>query len=112
MFDNELIRIGGLFTLRGFDEESIFATFYSIATVEYRYILEQNSFLYLFFDGAYYEKDNVKGYVSDRPIGFGAGMSFDTKAGIFSISYALGKQFDNPILFRSAKIHFGFINYF
>lgn len=112
LFDNELIRIGGLFTLRGFDEESIFATFYSIATVEYRYILEQNSFLYLFFDGAYYEKDNVKGYVSDRPIGFGAGMSFDTKAGIFSISYALGKQFDNPILFRSAKIHFGFINYF
>ncbi len=112
LFDNELIRIGGLFTLRGFDEESIFATFYSIATLEYRYILEQNSFLYLFFDGAYYEKDNVKGYISDRPIGFGAGMSFDTKAGIFSISYALGKQFDNPILFRSAKIHFGFINYF
>lgn len=112
LFDNELIRIGGLFTLRGFDEESIFATFYSIATVEYRYILEQNSYLYLFLDGAYYEKDNVKGYVSDRPIGFGAGMSFDTKAGIFSISYALGKQFDNPILFRSAKIHFGFINYF
>lgn len=112
LFDNELIRIGGLFTLRGFDEESIFATFYSIATVEYRFILEQNSFLYLFFDGAYYEKDNVKGYVSDRPIGFGTGMSFDTKAGIFSISYALGRQFDNPILFRSAKIHFGFINYF
>lgn len=112
LFDNELIRIGGLFTLRGFDEESIFATFYSIATVEYRFILEQNSFLYLFFDGAYYEKDNVKGYVSDRPIGFGTGMSFDTKAGIFSISYALGKQFNNPILFRSAKIHFGFINYF
>lgn len=112
LFDNELIRIGGLFTLRGFDEESIFANFYSIATLEYRYILEQNSFLYLFFDGAYYEKDNVKGYISDRPIGFGAGMSFDTKAGIFSISYALGKQFDNPILFRSAKIHFGFINYF
>jgi hypothetical protein len=112
LFDNELIRIGGLFTLRGFDEESIFSTFYSIATVEYRFILEQNSFLYLFFDGAYYEKDNLKGYVSDRPIGFGTGMSFDTKAGIFSISYALGKQFDNPILFRSAKIHFGFINYF
>ncbi|MBV6485748.1 MAG: hypothetical protein KFKLKKLM_02345 [Flavobacteriales bacterium] len=112
LFDNELIRIGGLFTLRGFDEESIYTTFYSIATVEYRFILEQNSFLYLFFDGAYYEKDNVKGFVADRPFGFGTGMSFDTKAGIFSISYALGKQFDNPILFRSAKIHFGFINYF
>ena len=30
-------------------------------------------------------------------------MSFETKAGIFSISYALGKQFDNPIEFRSAN---------
>ena len=112
LFDNELIRIGGLFTLRGFDEESIYTTFFSIGTLEYRFILEQNSFLYLFVDGAYYEKNNVKGYISDRPFGFGAGMSFDTKAGIFSIGYALGQQFDNPILFRSAKIHFGFINYF
>ena len=112
LFDNELIRIGGLFTLRGFDEESIYTTFFSIGTLEYRFILEQNSFLYLFFDGAYYEKNNIKGYVSDRPFGFGTGMSFDTKAGIFSIGYALGQQFDNPILFRSAKIHFGFINFF
>ena len=112
LFDNELIRIGGLFTLRGFDEESIYTTFYSIGTIEFRYILEQNSYLYLFFDQSYYEKDNIKGYISDRPYGFGTGMSFDTKAGIFSISYALGQQFDNPILFRSAKIHFGFINFF
>ncbi|MGE0561021.1 MAG: POTRA domain-containing protein [Flavobacteriales bacterium] len=112
LFDNELVRIGGLFTLRGFDEESIYTTLYSIGTVEYRFILEQNSYLYLFVDKAYYEKNNIKGYVSDRPFGFGTGMSFDTKAGIFSISYALGQQFENPILFRSAKIHFGFINFF
>ncbi len=112
LFDNELNRIGGIFTLRGFDEESINTTLYSIATVEYRFILEQNSYLYLFFDGSYVEKDNVKGYLSDRPYGFGSGMSFDTKAGIFSISYALGTQFDNPILFRNAKIHFGFVNFF
>lgn len=112
LFDNELVRIGGLFTLRGFDEESIYTTLYSIGTIEYRFILEQNSYLYLFVDRAYYEKNNIKGYVSDRPLGFGTGMSFDTKAGIFSISYALGQQFDNPILFRSAKIHFGFINFF
>lgn len=112
LFDNELNRIGGIFTLRGFDEESINTTLYSIATVEYRFILEQNSYLYLFFDGSYVEKDNVKGYVSDHPYGFGSGMSFDTKAGIFSISYALGTQFDNPILFRNAKIHFGFVNFF
>lgn len=112
LFDNELLRIGGLKSLRGFDEESIFTSFYSIQTLEYRFILEQNSFLYLFTDAAYYEKDTKDNFLSDRPYSFGLGMSFETNAGIFSVSYAVGKQFDNPIQFRSAKIHFGFINFF
>ncbi len=112
LFENELLRFGGLLTLRGFDEESVYASLYTIETVEYRYILEQNSYLYLFFDGAYYEKNDKDNFISDRPFGFGTGISFETKAGIFSINYALGKQFDNPILFRSAKIHFGFVNFF
>ncbi len=111
-FQNELLRIGGLKTLRGFDEESIFTTSYSIFTLEYRFLLEQNSYIYLFGDGAWYENNNVKEYVNDTPIGFGAGISFETKAGIFSINYALGKQFDNPIQLRSGKIHFGIVNYF
>jgi outer membrane protein assembly factor BamA len=111
-FQNELFRIGGLRTLRGFDEESIFASAYSIFTLEYRLILEQNSYMYVFGDGAWYENNSVSQYVTDTPFGFGAGISFETKAGIFSISYALGKQFDNPIQLRSGKIHFGIINYF
>ena len=107
-----MLRIGGLHTLRGVDEESIFASFYSITTIEYRFILEQNSFLYLFTDGAFWEKRTANAYSLDRPYSFGVGMNFETNAGIFSISYAVGKQFDNPIQFRSAKIHFGFINFF
>jgi outer membrane protein assembly factor BamA len=112
MFQNELFRIGGLKSLRGFDEESIFASTYSIMTLEYRFILEQNSYIYLFGDGAWYENNNVKEYVTDQPFGFGAGISFETKAGIFSINYALGKQFSNPIALKSGKIHFGIVNYF
>lgn len=112
IFQNELFRIGGLKTLRGFDEESIYASAFSIFTLEYRYILEQNSYLYVFGDAAYYEKNSVGNIVHDTPIGFGAGISFETKAGIFSINYALGKQFDNPIQLRSGKIHFGIVNYF
>jgi outer membrane protein assembly factor BamA len=112
LFENELLRIGGLFTLRGFDEESIYTSAFTVQTIEYRFILEQNSYLYLFADGAYYENRKINSNISDRPFGFGAGMSFETKAGIFSISYALGKQFDNPILFKNAKVHFGFVNYF
>jgi outer membrane protein assembly factor BamA len=109
LFNNELFRIGGLKTLRGFDEESILVSMYSILTCEFRYFFDVNSYFSLFWNGAYYEKSTIDEFFTDRPFGFGAGLSFETKAGIFSVSYALGKQFDNPILFRSAKIHFGLI---
>jgi len=112
LFENELFRIGGLRTLRGFDEESIYASLYSILTVEYRYLFEQNSYINLFFNSAYYEKETIHEKIIDRPFGFGAGITFETRAGIFSINYALGKQFDNPIYFKQAKIHFGIVSYF
>jgi len=112
IFQNELYRIGGLNTLRGFNEESIFASAYSILTLEYRLLLEQNSYLFLFTDGAYYENHSTSHHLSDTPFGFGSGVSFETKAGIFSITYALGKQFSNPVQLRDGKIHFGIVNYF
>jgi outer membrane protein assembly factor BamA len=111
-FENELYRIGGLKTIRGFDEESIFASSFSIFTAEARYLLEQNSFAHVFWNGAWYENNSNNNLISSLPWGFGAGIGFETKAGIFSFSYALGKQFDNPFQLRSGKIHFGILNYF
>lgn len=112
LFTNELFRIGGIKDLRGFDIESIFASLYTIYTLEYRFLLEQNSYLFAFGDFAYYENTALNNRVFDRPYGFGAGMSFETKAGIFSLSYALGSQQQNPILLRTGKVHFGLINNF
>ena len=112
LFENELFRIGGLNSLRGFDEESIHASFFNILLIEYRYLFEKNSFFNIFWNGCYYEKKTHQAFVSDTPYGFGAGISFETKAGIFSLNYALGKQFDNPINFKSGKIHFGIVSYF
>ena len=112
IFENELFRIGGAKTLRGFDEESLLASSYDIATVEYRFLFEQNSYLCVFWNGAYYESRTVNKFIHDTPYGFGIGVSFETKAGILSLNYALGKQFDNPVYFKQAKIHIGIINYF
>lgn len=112
LFENELYRIGGLKDLRGFDEESISASLFSIFLLEYRYLFEENSYINIFCNAAYYEQNTTTKYIVDRPFGFGAGLSFQTKAGIFSINYALGKQFGNPIEFKSGKIHFGIVNYF
>ncbi len=112
LFSNELFRIGGLKSLRGFDEESIYANKFFTGKIEYRYILEQNSFLFTFINAAYYTNKSRNIDLHDSPLGFGAGINFETKIGIMSISYALGKQFDNPIYFRNGKIHFGIVNYF
>lgn len=107
IYKNELFRIGGLRTLRGFDEESIYASTYIIPTVEYRFLFERNSNLFLFGEGAWYENKNVSGYVNDVPISFGAGINFETKAGIFNLSYAIGKQYSNGFDLRIGKIHAG-----
>lgn len=112
LFRNELFRIGGLKTLRGFNEQAIFASSYAIGTIEYRFILEENSNLFAFFDQAWYEDKNRTDPIRDTPFGFGAGISFETGAGVFSLTYALGKQFNNSIELRDGKIHFGFISFF
>jgi outer membrane protein assembly factor BamA len=112
LFENELYRIGGVSSLRGFDEESIFASSFSIINLEYRYLLEQNSFLFLFTNAAWYENYAVNRSISDTPYGFGTGISFETKAGIFTVSYALGSQFGQTPQVRSAKIHFGISSLF
>lgn len=107
VFKNELFRIGGLRTLRGFDEESIFASTYVIPTIEYRFLFSQNSNILLFAEGAWYENNSSGTYNNDMPYSVGAGINFDTKAGIFSLNYALGSQQGNPIDIRAGKIHFG-----
>ncbi|MCB0688995.1 MAG: hypothetical protein KDC53_20795, partial [Saprospiraceae bacterium] len=112
MFDNELFRIGGTKLLRGFNEESIFANFYSILTTEYRLLFNQNSNLFIFWDLGYYEKNTLSGRIIDQPMGFGTGLNLETKVGIFTITYALGKQNENPISFRQGRIHFGMISQF
>ncbi|GIV33587.1 MAG: hypothetical protein KatS3mg031_1122 [Chitinophagales bacterium] len=111
LFENELLRLGGSRLLRGFDEESIYASLYNVVTVEYRFLLSRNAHVHIFFDGAYVENRSGD-YFNDFPFGFGAGMTFDTRAGVFGVSYALGRQQGNPIDFKASKIHIGYVNYF
>jgi len=111
-YRNELFRIGGYKLLRGFDEESILASQYAVGTLEYRYLIGLNSFLFTFLDGGW-AKNNVPGYnLNNTFLGFGLGLAFETKAGIFNISYALGKRDDTNFNFHDAKIHLGYVSFF
>jgi outer membrane protein assembly factor BamA len=112
VYENEMFRFGGMKTMRGMDESSHQVSSFAVGSVEIRYLLEQNSFVHLFFDQGWWESKTPTKFVTDTPIGFGAGISFETKSGIFALTYAMGKQFGNPILIRNAKIHFGFTSFF
>jgi outer membrane protein assembly factor BamA len=112
IFANELFRIGGINLLRGFDEKSLTASQYHIITFEMRYLLSKNSYAGLFFDQGYIENRSNNSFLSDYPYGFGAGITFETKAGIFAVNYALGAQNNDAVVLRNAKIHFGYLNYF
>ncbi|MBX2972488.1 MAG: hypothetical protein KF797_05255 [Flavobacteriales bacterium] len=112
LYANELYRMGGLKTLRGVDEASIFCSSYAIGTIEYRFVFEENSNFFLFADQAWWERRVKDGFSTDTPLGFGVGTTFETKAGLFSLTYALGQQFDNPVQLRGGKVHFGFISLF
>lgn len=111
-FQNELFRIGGFKLLRGFDEESIFASAYTVGTAEYRYLLGKNSWFYGFTDIGWtdYTVNNVQ--FSHSYIGFGIGLSLETNAGILSLSLAEGKRDDTKLNFQQSKIHIGFISLF
>jgi outer membrane protein assembly factor BamA len=111
IYQNEVFRFGGQTSLRGFNEEELYGTTTSILSLEYRFLLHKNSNLFAFYDQALME-NNAANYYKDAPFGFGIGLSFGTKIGIFSISYALGKQFNNPVLLSNGKVHFGYIAYF
>lgn len=111
IFENELYRFGGLGAQRGFNEDELFATTRNTTTLEYRFLLDQNSHAFAFYDQTWYE-NNTTSYYNDSPFGFGVGFSFSTNLGVFSISYALGKQLDNTILLSNSKVHFGYIAYF
>lgn len=112
IFRNELFQIGGYKLLRGFDEESIYASSYAVGTSEYRYLLGQNSFLFAFIDFGWARSDSRNIKVNNTFLGTGIGMAFETKAGIFNISYAVGKRDDTKFNMRQAKIHLGYVNYF
>ncbi|MFZ9718905.1 MAG: BamA/TamA family outer membrane protein [Chitinophagaceae bacterium] len=112
IFRNELFQMGGFKTLRGFDEESIFASQYGIFTTEYRLLTGLNSYLFAFADLGWVRNNSMIANTTHRFLGSGLGISFENKAGLFNLAFAFGKRNDQPMNLRQSKIHFGYVNFF
>ncbi|MEQ9441526.1 MAG: BamA/TamA family outer membrane protein [Cyclobacteriaceae bacterium] len=116
LFLNELYRLGGLKSLRGFTDNLFFASQYALSNAELRWLLEPEnpvpSYLFAFYDQAWIRKHNQNSRDNDIPLGIGAGISISTRAGLFSLAYALGKSQNQSINLNASKVHFGYISRF
>ena len=107
---NELFRIGGVNNIRGVNEESIFASVYSVFNLEYRFKSNATSYFYSITDFSYTENDiaNQKTNI----FSLGLGYALITKAGVLNLSYANGKFDNEPFSIQNSKIHVKIISTF
>lgn len=112
LYRNELFQLGGYKLMRGFDEESIFASRYLVSTLEYRYLVGMNSYFFGFADLGFTGNKSSMGSSRNGFFGAGLGLAFETAAGFFNLSLAAGKRDDTSFNLRQTKIHLGYVNYF
>ncbi|UOQ53964.1 BamA/TamA family outer membrane protein [Hymenobacter cellulosivorans] len=112
LFLNDMFRIGGLATLRGFNEYAFYANTYGIGTAEFRQFTGADSFVFLFVDQAYLRRDLQNDKTREAPTGAGAGLSFRTGAGLFQFVYSVGRSENQRMSLSNSKIHFGIISRF
>ena len=85
---NELFRLGGAKNIRGFDEERLLASAFSILNLEYRYKTNLDAYLYTVTDFGYLNNALVKQNSNLYSLGFG--YKFRAKMGVINLSYVLG----------------------
>lgn len=104
---NQAFRLGGLQSLRGFNEQFFFANTYLVARTEWRLFFEEQSYFFAFYDQGFLRLDQW-----DQPWGGGLGFSLFTKSGLFSFAMAVGRAENVPLDLASMKIHFGYLSRF
>lgn len=112
LFLPDLYRLGGLQSIRGFREKSLFASKYAVLQTELRQQLGNSSYIFLFYDQGLLQYRLPATNYQDWPLGAGAGLSLQAGTGQFSLVYALGHQQNQTISLRNSQVHFGYTSRF
>jgi hypothetical protein len=100
---NELFRFGGITSIRGFDEDSIDASLFSVFNTEYRYQFNQGIYIHSILDFGYFENKSLS--IKEKIYGYGIGLGLQTKAGLFKLNIANGNSENRPFNISNTKIH-------
>ena len=99
---NELLRFGGIKTIRGFEENSINASAFGVIASEYRFRISPSLYIHSIIDAAYF---NTPIKHDQKLIGMGFGFGLATKAGILKFNLANGKTENQNFKFSDSKVH-------
>ena len=118
-FLNDLFRLGGLNSLRGFNENQFYTNAYGVGTLEFRQFTGPEGYVFVFIDQAVLQayqtaNDQSLTHAIDQPTGLGTGISFRTAAGLFQFVYSMGRSAfaGQPLGLGSSRIHFGLTSRF
>jgi outer membrane protein assembly factor BamA len=100
---NELFRLGGINSIRGFNENAIDASLYSVLNTEYRYRFNPGLYVHSIIDLGYVE--NQPQDLKEKLYSFGFGMGLMSKAGLLKIILANGNSEGQNVQFSNTKIH-------
>ena len=106
--DNELFRIGGAQSIRGFNEQSILAKSYILVNIEYRILVSNTSFLYTITDIGNFKTN----FNTDNLTGIGLGYLFNINKSQIKLSAAIGKNSTQSFGFKQNKIIINWLSYF
>ena len=107
-FANELFRIGGNKSIRGFNEQSIFVENYLLQNIEFRYKTSKSSFIYTITDLALITTTNSK----EKLYSFGLGYLFNSNSSQINIYTAVGTNTKNPLDFNNTQFFVNWVNFF
>jgi len=100
---NELFRFGGINSIRGFAEDSIDASLFSVFNTEYRYQFNQGIYIHSILDFAYFENKSLS--IKEKLYGYGIGLGLQTRAGLLKLNIANGNSENRSFNLSNTKIH-------
>ena len=110
LVNNELIRFGGSESIRGFDNNSIFADGYTLLATNLNFYLNDTIYIYSIFDLANYTNSILN--IDQDIYSGGIGFSTLTENGVISINYSKGNNWGDSFNLKNAKINVIFTTFF
>ncbi len=112
LFINDLFRLGGYNSIRGFNENHFFTRHFALIKAEFRISSTGGTQLFALYDQAILQQGLADNIDLDYPLGIGAGLRLPVKAGLFTLIYAMGNAADQKFGSGGARLHFGFTGLF